>query len=338
MINLSAIDAIIFDMDGVLVDVGQSYRLAVAQSVDVFFRTGLRLPATDDTPLLTPEDVSLLKNAGGFNNDWDLTTAFIAYFLEMLPPLAISTLPLHRRITTLLAYLEIVLQGNPPLPIDTLRSQKDIATFANQVSQAGGGLPALKNVLSGKNRHLLFGQGDLKQENLIQRIFQELYLGKSLFSDIYAEKPLVVHTAGLINNETSLIDAATLKNLAARHRLGIATGRPRAEAEYTLNRFNIAPYFETLVTHDDVVSAGAKGKPNPWSLLKTVRQMNPSPQKCAYIGDTPDDIRAAKAAGFLAIGILATATDPDTLRAQFELLCTDVVLENVDELKEFFEA
>ncbi len=336
--SLEKLDTFIFDMDGVLVDVSQSYRMAIIQSVDAFFRAGMRLPAADNTPLLTAEDVSLLKNAGGFNNDWDLTTAFIAYFLDLLPPLPISTLPLHRRITTLMAYLEIVSHGKFSVDIDALRAKKDISTLSQQISEHGGGLSALKNISAGHNRHLLFGQGDLKKENLIQRIFQELYLGDKLFAEIYAEKTSVVHTAGLINNETSLIDTATLKDLATRHRLGIATGRPRAEAEYTLNRLEIAPYFEALLTHDDVVSAEAKGKPDPWSLLEIARRMHVVPEACAYIGDTPDDIRAAKAAGFIAIGVLATAAKPDKLRTQFESLGADMVIESPEALKIIFDA
>lgn len=334
--SLEKLNTLIFDMDGVLVDVSHSYRTAIIQSVETFFRVGMRLSAVDETPLLTPKDVSQLKNAGGFNNDWDLTTAFIAYFLDMLPPLAISTLPLHRRITTLMAYLEIVLQGNPPLDIEKLRLQKDIKTLAFQVSENGGGLTALKNSLSGKNGHLLFGKGDLKKDNLIRRIFQELYLGKTLFAKIYNEKTRIVHKSGLIENETPLIGTATLKNLATHYNLGIATGRPRAEAEYTLNRLGIASYFHATVTHDDVVSAGESGKPNPWSLLECACQMSAIPQKCAYIGDTPDDIRAAKAAGFLAIGVPATATDPAALRAQFESLGADVILDHPNDLAEQF--
>ncbi len=314
-------------------DVSRSYRAAIIRTVDIFFSQGMRLPAADDTPLLTPADVSLLKNAGGFNNDWDLTTAFIAYFLDLLPPLSVSTLPLHRRIATLMAYLQIVSRGKPPLTMDELRSRKNIAALAKKVSQTGGGLSALQKTLAGNNQHLVFGRGNLKKENLIQRIFQEVYLGETLFTEIYDEPPTVVHHPGVIRHEKPLVRPETLAALAKKMPLGIATGRPRAEAEYTLTRLGIDRHFQAMLTHDEISAAGARGKPDPWSLRETAERLYPAPTHPAYIGDTPDDIRAAKAAGFTAIGVLATATDPNALRAQFESLGADAVLENPNELR-----
>lgn len=58
--------AILFDMDGVLVDVSASYRVAVKQTAESF----LGKPVSPDT-------IQQYKNRGGFNNDWDLTAAII---------------------------------------------------------------------------------------------------------------------------------------------------------------------------------------------------------------------------------------------------------------------
>jgi HAD superfamily phosphatase len=51
-----------FDMDGVLVDVTQSFRLAIVATV-----------ASLGGGTATPDEIQALKNAGGFNNDWDLS-------------------------------------------------------------------------------------------------------------------------------------------------------------------------------------------------------------------------------------------------------------------------
>lgn len=53
---------VLFDMDGVLVDVSSSYRLAVKQTVEFFLGHGISL-----------SQIQEYKNKGGFNNDWDLT-------------------------------------------------------------------------------------------------------------------------------------------------------------------------------------------------------------------------------------------------------------------------
>ena len=59
-------DVIVFDMDGVLVEVGQSYREAIRETVRYF--TG------QDVSHDTIQD---FKNAGGWNNDWQLSHRLI---------------------------------------------------------------------------------------------------------------------------------------------------------------------------------------------------------------------------------------------------------------------
>lgn len=58
---MSTLAVLIFDMDGVLVDVTDSYRQAVIETVKHF--TGAEI---------TNEQIQALKNRGGANNDWDL--------------------------------------------------------------------------------------------------------------------------------------------------------------------------------------------------------------------------------------------------------------------------
>ena len=53
---------LVFDMDGVLVDVTESYRETIARTVEHF--SGARP---------THERIQELKNAGGFNDDWKLS-------------------------------------------------------------------------------------------------------------------------------------------------------------------------------------------------------------------------------------------------------------------------
>ncbi len=57
---------LIFDIDGVLVDVSKSYRVAIKKTAEYF--TGKEVSL---------EDVQALKNMGGYNNDWDASEALI---------------------------------------------------------------------------------------------------------------------------------------------------------------------------------------------------------------------------------------------------------------------
>ncbi|MBI4460798.1 MAG: HAD-IA family hydrolase [Acidobacteria bacterium] len=63
---MSSQDLLIFDMDGVLVDVRESYRQTVIEAVKHF--TGAEI---------TNEQIQAVKNRGSANNDWDLTLELV---------------------------------------------------------------------------------------------------------------------------------------------------------------------------------------------------------------------------------------------------------------------
>jgi HAD superfamily hydrolase (TIGR01548 family) len=65
-----AVDAVVLDVDGVLVDVADSYRRAVVESVAHVY---------DET--VPKAALQQFKNAGGFNDDWKLTYAVALYLL-----------------------------------------------------------------------------------------------------------------------------------------------------------------------------------------------------------------------------------------------------------------
>ena len=67
-------DVIVFDMDGVLVEVGQSYREAIRETVKHF--TGADV--SHDT-------IQDFKNAGGWNNDWQLSHRLIGDLGKAVP-------------------------------------------------------------------------------------------------------------------------------------------------------------------------------------------------------------------------------------------------------------
>jgi HAD superfamily phosphatase len=65
---------LVFDMDGVLVDVTESYREATQQTIEHF--AGQRI---------TNELIQDYKNRGGWNNDWELSHHFISGFGVEVP-------------------------------------------------------------------------------------------------------------------------------------------------------------------------------------------------------------------------------------------------------------
>jgi pyrophosphatase PpaX len=82
-------------------------------------------------------------------------------------------------------------------------------------------------------------------------------------------------------------------------RLGIVTAKRRATVDLAFARLRVGHLFETVVGGDET----AKHKPDPEPLLEAARRLAVSPQDCAYVGDSPFDIRAAKAAHMYSVAV-----------------------------------
>ncbi|GAA0295542.1 TIGR01548 family HAD-type hydrolase [Halarchaeum salinum] len=73
------VDTVVLDVDGVLVDVADSYRRAIVESIErVHGET------------IAKADVQAFKDAGGFNNDWTLSDAAALYVLASREGLAMD--------------------------------------------------------------------------------------------------------------------------------------------------------------------------------------------------------------------------------------------------------
>jgi HAD superfamily phosphatase len=188
---------LIFDMDGVLVDVSDSYRETIARTVEHF--TGR--PASR-------ESIQECKNAGGFNDDWQLS---------------------HH----------LVRAAGVDAPFDEVKAR-----------------------------------------------FQDLFLG-------------VNGHPGLILHERWIAQPGLLEGLGRQFRLALFTGRPKSEAQMTLDRFDAARTFDPIVGMYEV----RNHKPAPDGILQ-IMAAHPDSKAC-YIGDTIDDARAARAAAVPFIGIAA---------------------------------
>ena len=76
---MAAIDAVIFDVDGVLVETDSSYIEGVARAVQWLLVSEVGL--VDDGPAVDRATVHLWKRTGGWNDDWDLSYALYCWLL-----------------------------------------------------------------------------------------------------------------------------------------------------------------------------------------------------------------------------------------------------------------
>jgi len=120
---------------------------------------------------------------------------------------------------------------------------------------------------------------------------------------------------GFIMEERPLVKTETLQELRDQgHLLGIVTGRPRAEAHWALDRFGWRKFFSLLVPRE---KQDDRTKPDPFPLLYALGILNAAglsiqPQESVYIGDSVDDMTAARAANMHAIGFVPPYLDSES--------------------------
>ena len=330
------IDCLIFASNEVLIDVDHSYRAVVGPAVQTYLEQAVGLPPSSE-PLISLAEVTLLQKKGRFTDYWDLTTALVMYFVEMLPPVPVPTFPSRFHIPGLMAYLQMA-GGNLRISIDKLREQRDIPRLAAEVEAVGGGLDGAHKILPQENRHMLVSSGEITKTNVLARIFQELYLGADLFEQTYNQPAFVVRSDGYYRAETLAIEPEVLAALGRHMPLGVVSDRPRQEVERSLQAQQIDAYFQTIVALEDIEQAKAKPVPDAWPLLEATRCLVASPGHCAYVGANVGDVQAAKAASdtirFTAIGCAIGTPDKKELRQAFEDHKADIILGHPNNLKE----
>jgi len=102
------------------------------------------------------------------------------------------------------------------------------------------------------------------------------------------------------------------QTLDAMKRLGIKFGivsGARPEVLDLLREDGILDRFDSIVLGADV----SRRKPDPEGILKCLKVLDMTPDAAVYIGDTPVDIQASRAAGVYAVGVLTGAGDSATL-------------------------
>jgi pyrophosphatase PpaX len=82
-------------------------------------------------------------------------------------------------------------------------------------------------------------------------------------------------------------------------RLGIVSAKRRATVERVFAGTGIGDYFDVVVGSDDTL----KHKPDPEPILRALELLSAAPRDAAYVGDSPFDVAAARAAGVFAVAV-----------------------------------
>ena len=117
-----------------------------------------------------------------------------------------------------------------------------------------------------------------------------------------------------------------LSQLRLRHTLGLVSSGDRRRVSQQLRKFKLTRVFRTRVLGGDTVEK----KPHPAPLLKALKEMKAEAMNCVYVGDTPEDVEMARAAGVLAIAVLG----PFSAEKRLQAAKPEILLQGLQELPE----
>jgi len=277
--------ALALDIDGVLVDVADSYRRAIVESVEREY--GETIPKAE---------IQSFKDAGGFNNDWELTDA-------------VALLVLARR-----------------AGVDA-----DVASFTDAIAARGGGIDAAKAVVSSE-----LAQSDSVFEawdpDALRDTFQQLYLGADLYRELEGAEP-TMETPGFIHDEPVILDPDVAAWLTERYPVGVVTGRPAAEADIALERAGLDVPREHRYTMDDATPG--KPEPDGLLALADDFGAASLAFVGDTLDDMRAAVNAESAdpdTSYYGVGALTGGLTGEAGRAKFEAAGASAVVESVNDL------
>ena len=285
-------DTVVLDIDGVLVDVAGSYRRAIVESVERIYGETIAQPA-----------IQQFKDAGGFNNDWELTDAVALY----------------------------VLAGREGFPLS-------IETFTDRIAESGGGLGAARSVVDDEldpaERERVLDAWDRER---LRDVFQQLYLGSELYREIEGGSP-ELQTEGYIHDEPVLLDPEVRDELLERFDVGVLTGRPAAEADMALDRVGLEIPDEHRFTMDDWEA----GKPDPDALVTLAERFDSESVVFVgdTLDDVRTATNAAEADAsrtYHGVGVLTGGLTGEEGRRKYAREGASAVLDSVNDLPDLLE-
>jgi beta-phosphoglucomutase len=84
----------------------------------------------------------------------------------------------------------------------------------------------------------------------------------------------------------------------------VASSAPRANVEVVVEALKLTPYFQALVSAEDV----SKGKPDPEVFLTAAARLNAAPVRSIVVEDAAAGVEAARRAGMRSIGVTRKGT------------------------------
>ena len=297
--EISKIDAIIFDCDGVLIDVTKSYDLAIHKTTQYV----VTIMANISNPIvINSKIIDGFKSSGGFNDEVDLTYAVI---LSIIAANKLKKDPQE-------FIFNVISNANPS---GILSVEKYIEKLVD--------ISDIKNKLSYPGTHL---------DNPLYQIFDQIFYGPELYLKLF-NKSSQFSEPGLIENDIVIVNKLLLEKLEKKFtsKISIISGRGKESIRYSLKSLLDKFDLKNSAFLEDEPREFAK--PNPESLVRSIKGMNCS--CCITIGDSMEDFIMAKKAtiqGYKTIfcGIIGTSKNPQAKLELFQHNGAMMVLDSIN--------
>ena len=293
------IDSLIFDCDGVLIDIKKSYDQTINATTKYVLENFAGITDSIDIDF---KIIDGFKSTGGFNDEVDLTYASI---LSLVAAKKLKQDPTE--------FIFSVIKNSDSTGIKSvenfLKKQTDISEIIKKLSYPSS-----------------------HSENILYQIFDQLFYGPELYSKLF-KTISKFSEPGLIENDQVIFNDELSKKLQKKFGLQISmvTGRGKQSVSYSLKHLLEKFDLKNSVFLED--EARELAKPNPQSLVNSISGMNS--KSCLYVGDSMEDFIMAKKATILGhnttfCGIIGTSKNPQEKLKLFEQNNAIVVLDSIN--------
>lgn len=292
------IDTIIFDCDGVLIDITKSYDLAIIKTTQYVLENFSKISNSINVDF---KIIDGFKSTGGFNDEVDLTYAAI---LSLTAAKKLEKDPTE--------FIFNVIKNSDSNGIITvekyLQSKTDISEIKNQLSYPG-----------------------IHHDNILYQIFDQIFYGPELYKKLF-DKDSKFSEPGLIEQDDVIINNSLLELLEKKFnsKIAMVTGRGKESVSYSLKdllkRFDLK---NSVFLEDE---SRDLAKPNPKPLLNSIKGM--SGKSTLYVGDSMEDFIMAKKVTDMGkkttfCGIIGTSKNPQEKLELFEKNEAVLVLDSI---------
>ncbi|MGH9999110.1 MAG: HAD family hydrolase [Nitrosopumilaceae archaeon] len=298
--KIKKLDSVIFDCDGVLIDISNSYDLAIKKTVDFVLK---KMANIDQPNIVSTQMIDGFKATGGFNDEVDLTYSLILS--------VVATKKLDRNVSE---FIFGVIKNADQTGISSVEKYLDTLVDISEI----------------KKKLAYPGQHDT---NPLYSVFDEMFYGANLYYELYKRKPQFFNSKGLIDNDIILVKKELIEKLRKKFgkKISIVSGRGFVSTKYSLKKLFEEFDLENSRFLEDEPREFAK--PNPQPLISSIKGLESS--YCMFVGDSVEDIIMARKADELGnktifCAIYGTSKDPETKRNLFEQKNADIILESID--------